>query len=115
MPARSGRWRHLLTLAALALAAFPVAAVRGDDLPAPGVEGPWVVGADADTAIIVDDRGNVIMTGGALERSRRCESETGCAAFWDDAIGAAVIIVPADNAGAIDSAVEDAERGQPPP
>jgi hypothetical protein len=115
---RSRRWGRervlALALAPLALVAVPAAAVRADDETAPAVEGPWVVGAEADTTIIMDDRGNVIMTGDAPEQVQRCVSAAGCSAFWDDGIGAALIIVPVDDAGAIDRTVDRAEGGQPP-
>ena len=113
-PARSRRWGRVLALAALALVALPAAAARADDETAPAVEGPWIVGADADTTIIVDDQGNVIMTGDAPERVERCDFVAGCSAFFEDGVGAAVIIVPVDDAGAIDRVVERAGSGQPP-
>jgi hypothetical protein len=110
MRARSRRWWRVRALAALALGAFSGAVVRAADGPGPVVEGPWVVGAEADTTIIVDDRGNVILTGDAPERVQTCASAEDCTAFWDDGIGAAVIIVPVNDASAVDSA----ESGQPP-
>jgi hypothetical protein len=114
VPGRSRWWARVLALAALALAAFPAAAARADDEAAPAVEGPWIVGTVADMTIIVDDQGNVIMTGDAPERVQRCAPAAGCSAFWDDGIGAAVILVPVDDARAIGRAVQRAESGQPP-
>jgi len=90
------RWRRLLALAVFALAAIPAANVRAYDEPPPPVEGPWVIEVAPDATIIVDEQGNVVMTGGAPEEIQRCELEAGCAAFWDDGIGAAVIVSPAD-------------------
>ena len=114
VPGRSRRWARVLALAALALVAVPGTAVRAYDEPAPAVEGPWIVGAVDDMTIIVDDRGNVIMTGDAPERVQRCESAADCSAFWEDGVGAAVIVVPVDDAGAIGRTVQRAESGQPP-
>ena len=114
MRMRSRRWRQVLAFAALALVALallavPAAAARGDDEP-PVVEGPWIVGAEAEITVIVDEQGNVVMTGEAAERVRRCEVTPACWAFWDDGIGAAVIVSPTGG----DAAIERAESGQAP-
>ncbi len=107
----SRRWRRVLALAALALAAVPAAAARGDD-EVPAVEGPWIVGADADVTVIVDGQGNFVMTGEAAEQVRRCEFTPGCAALWDEGLGAAVIVSPADGPDVIDAVVERTESGE---
>lgn len=113
MLTRSRRWRRVLVLAALALVAVPAAAARGDEQP-PAVDGPWIVGADAEVTVIVDEQGNVVLTGEAAERVHRCEVTPACWAFWDDGIGAAVIVSPTGGDAAIDAAVERAESRQAP-
>lgn len=87
---RTARWAFAVALAAFV--ARPAPATGGIDDPPPGFEGPWIIEVGPEVAVIVDGQGSVAMMGEAPQRVQACEATAGCSAFWEDGLGAVVIV-----------------------
>lgn len=91
---RAGRWRRGLAGVSFAVAAAVVAHARAEVAVGPPADEAWVVPAEPDAHVIVDD----YLVGATPEEAAKgllfCESVPGCQAIWQRDVGTVLILRP---------------------